>query len=74
VDPRTLPNYREIAGLPDVNSGRFLSIGTLTDADGVLFTVAEALDGNPGGVSELVVPAPERQILLDIVMGLNPEF
>lgn len=29
VDPRTIPDFRSAAGLPDVNAGRFASEGTL---------------------------------------------
>jgi hypothetical protein len=34
VDPRTVPDYRDAAGLPDQNTGRFLSEGVLRRGSG----------------------------------------
>jgi RHS repeat-associated protein len=62
VDPRTVPNYRDAAGLPDSNTGRFLSEGELINTEGVNATTASELDGNQGGLDELEVPNPETQI------------
>jgi RHS repeat-associated protein len=62
VDPRTVPNYRDAAGLPDSNSGRFLSEGELINTEGVNAKTASALDGNQGGLDELEVPDAETQI------------
>jgi uncharacterized protein RhaS with RHS repeats len=36
VDPGTISNFRDVAGLPSQNSGRFFSIGILNNAEGVL--------------------------------------
>jgi hypothetical protein len=33
-----------------------------------------ALDGNPGGLGELVIPEPEKQVELLRVAGVNPEI
>ena len=74
VDPRTVPNYRNAAGLPKQNTGRFLSEGTLSDTRGVSLKSADPLHGNAGGLPEVVVPKPESQIMLENVQGLNPEF
>jgi len=74
VDPRPVSNFRDLAGLPSQNSGRFLSIGTLRNAKGVVSRGALPLEGNAGGLPELVIPNPETQIQLQNVMGLNPEF
>lgn len=74
VDPRTIQNYRESAGLPDQNSGRFLSEGILKDKSGVKLKVADPLHGNKGGLPEVVVPNPKEQIDLRSVQGLNPQF
>ena len=62
ADPRTVPNYRDAAGLPDTNSRRFLSEGELVNTEGVNATTASALDGNQGGLDELEVPNAETQI------------
>jgi RHS repeat-associated protein len=74
VDPRTIENYRNIAGLPDANTGRFISIGTVTDSTGVTIRKALPLDGNMGGLDEALFPNPNSQIELNGVYGLNPSF
>jgi len=74
VDPRTVPNYRDAAGLPNENSGRFLSEGTLKDTSGVKLKTADPLHGNSGGLPEVVIPNPKSQIELRSVQGLNPNF
>ncbi|MGH8489620.1 MAG: RHS repeat domain-containing protein [Gammaproteobacteria bacterium] len=74
TDPRAVDNYRDAAGLPKQNSGRFVTEGTLTNGKGVTQRDALPLDGNRGGLDELVVPDPDRQISVDRVSGVNPEF
>ena len=74
TDPRTVENYRDAAGLPNQNSGRFVTEGTLTDTAGVTQREALSVHGNRGGLDELVVPDPARQIRVDRVSGVNPEF
>ena len=61
TDPSTVPNYRAYAGLPSggatgaLNTGRFVSVGTLRDSSGVQLRSALALDGQPGGLIEVLV-------------------
>jgi hypothetical protein len=74
VDPRTISNFRNVAGLPVQNTGRFLSEGVLWNADGVLIRPALPLKGNVGGIPEFVIPNPAAQVRLKNVQGLNPEF
>jgi hypothetical protein len=74
VDPRTVPDYRDLAGLPDQNTGRFLSSGSLHDTRGVRRRRAEPVHGNRGGLDEVLIPDAERKIDLRGVEGLNPEF
>jgi hypothetical protein len=74
VDPRTVPDFRNQAGLPAGNSGRFLSEGVLKDGTGVNQTTATPLDGNKGGLPETVIPNPEKQVDLKNVQGINPEM
>ena len=74
TDPRTVDNYRDAAGLPNQNSGRFVTEGTLTNTKGVTQRDALSLHGNKGGLDELVVPNPAKQIRVDRVSGANPEF
>jgi len=74
TDPRSVDNYRDASGLPDQNSGRFVTEGRLTDTKGVTQREALPLHGNKGGLDELVVPDPTKQIRIDRVSGVNPEF
>jgi hypothetical protein len=74
VDPRTVENFRSEAGLPDVNTGRFVLEGQLIDNTGVTTRRALPLDGNPGGLSEIVIPDAEKKVLIERVSGANPEF
>jgi hypothetical protein len=67
-------NFRNIAGLPNQNSGRFVSEGILQNAEGVTTRGALPLHGNAGELPELIVPNPQSQISLWNVQGLNPEF
>ena len=73
-DPSLAGNYRDIAGLPNQNSGRFVSEGMLTNTEGVEVTTAAPLHGNQGGMTEVIVPNPEQQIELQRVSGVNPPF
>ena len=74
VDPRTVNNYRNAAGLPNENTGRFVVEGVLKSSRGVVNRFAKPLDGNTGGLVEWVVPNPKTQIRIRSVQGLNPEF
>jgi hypothetical protein len=74
VNPGEVPNYRNTAGLPNQNSGRFVSEGTLNNNAGVQMRPAVPLDGNAGGLPEVIVPNPETQIDLHRVSGVNPPF
>ena len=49
IDPGTVPNYRDVAGLPVENTGRFVSEGVLVDATGVTTRSALPLGNNRGG-------------------------
>ena len=75
VDPRTISNYRDIARLPEgANYGRFVSEGVVNGASGMTSRSALPLDGNAGGLDEILVPNPETQITLTGVYGVNPPF
>ncbi|MCC7047272.1 MAG: hypothetical protein IT562_11220 [Alphaproteobacteria bacterium] len=74
ADPKSVPDYRDLAGLPDQNTGRFLSSGTLRDTRGIGRRNAESLHGNRGGLDEVLIPDAESKIDLRSVEGLNPEF
>ncbi|MEM7765840.1 MAG: RHS repeat-associated core domain-containing protein, partial [Pseudomonadota bacterium] len=74
ADPKTVDNYRDASGLPNQNSGRFVSEGTLRNTDGVTRREALPLDGNRGGLDEVIIPDPQNQVDLSRVSGVNPEF
>jgi len=74
VDPRTVPNYRNAAGLPNQNSGRFLSEGILRNTEGITAREALPLHGGDGGLRELQIPYAEQKVQLQNVQGLNPPF
>ena len=74
VDPSTVSDYRNLAGLPDVNTGRFVIEGTITDTTGIMARSALPLDGNIGGLDELVIPNPSVQVYITRVSGVNPSF
>ena len=75
VDPATVENFREAAGLFPGNAGRFVLEGELISTEGV--TVRAALPG-PGGVGgglpEVVIPNASQQVLVTRVSGVNPEL
>jgi RHS repeat-associated protein len=74
VDPSTVPNYRDAAGLPDVNTGRFVIEGTIINPTGITTRKALPLDGNKGGLAEILIPDAKTQVHIDHVSGVNPEF
>jgi len=79
VNPGIITDYRNLAGLPGgqcgaVNAGRYVSIGIVLDMTGVTKRAALPLDGNIGGIEEWLFPAPQVQIRLIGVYGVNPEF
>jgi len=72
IDPRNILNYRNAAGLPIENTGRFLIEGTVNNADIILQRGALEIGDNAGGLLEyLIDPANVR---ISNVFGLNPPF
>jgi hypothetical protein len=72
VDPATVSNFRDLAGLPNGITGQFYAEGFLEDWTGVVSRDAEPLEGNAGGLPELSIPNPETQIRLVGGGGINP--
>ncbi len=64
---RDSPNNmtRDNLGLPDKNSGEFMSHGRINNVDGVSTQKAVPADGRPGGGDEVIIP--EGQVDLDAV-------
>ena len=61
-------------GLPRENAGRFVTEGRLRDVDGVTHKPADSLQGQRGGIDEVVIPNPELQVRIERVSGVNPEY
>ena len=75
VNPNTVSNLRSAAGLPDVNTGRFVSEGVLKSTEGVTTRGALVIkQGQQGGLPEVVIKNAEGKIDLRRVSGANPEF
>lgn len=75
VDPGKIANYREAAGLYPANTGQFLIEGRLINTERVFLRDALPGPGNiGGGLPEVVVPNPARQICIVCVSGVNPPF
>jgi hypothetical protein len=74
VDPTTLENPRDALGLPNGNSGEYLTTGKVLDWTGVAGRRALPLDGNNGGAPEYLFPDPEGQIRPVGTRSLNPPF
>ncbi|MBM9502564.1 hypothetical protein JWG44_20120 [Leptospira sp. 201903071] len=72
VDPNTVTNFRDLSGLPNSNSGRFVIEGTVRRFNIIKERAALALDGNQGGIKEYIIePA---KVVIKKVSGVNPEF
>jgi hypothetical protein len=83
VNPGSVANYRDVAGLPSGgasgfnNTGRFVIEGTLQDPASVVnVRSALPLDGNSGGILEYVIPNWQKTgaIQVNRVSGVNPQF
>jgi len=73
TNPGEVENFRDAAGLPNQNTGRFVSEGVITDMKGIKTKAATPLHGNKGGLPEVVIPDPEKQVKLERVSGVNPK-
>jgi len=75
IKPNLVPNFRSAAGLPDVNSGRFVSEGVLKTSEGVTTRGSLVIKpGQQGGLPEVVIKDAEQKILLQRISGVSPEF
>jgi hypothetical protein len=85
VDPGSVSNYRDAAGLPSggvesggaLNSGRFVIEGTLMQPSSVVVVrSALPLDGHPGGTAEYIIPNGIDSGVIRVygVSGVNAEF
>ncbi len=72
VNPNSVSNFRNAAGLPDVNSGRFVIEGTVNQSDIILKRNALPLNGNQGGLMEYIIDP--SKVNVKRVSGVNPQF
>jgi hypothetical protein len=73
-NPAKLLDPRNDLGLPDSNSGEFVSRATVLNEDGVEKVVALPLDGNKGGAPEWKFPNPNLQLQIDSTMEVHPPY
>ena len=75
INPNTVENYRSVAGLPNVNSGRFVTEGVLISNEGISVRGAQIIqEGQQGGLTEYLIPNAMEKIRIIRVSGANPEF
>lgn len=74
TNPNSVTNYRNAAGLPIENSGRFVIEGTTPRSN---YTItkggAAPIKSNKGGLPEYIITDPTK-ITIKRVSGVNPQF
>ena len=78
VNPNSVSNFRDAAGLPSggafgKNTARFIIEGTVKEKNILLRRKAIPMDGNRGGLPEIVVKDATK-VKIKRVSGVNPEF
>ena len=78
VNPNSVSNFRDAAGLPSggiygTNTARFMIEGTVKEKNILLRRSAIPMDGNRGGLPEIVVKDATK-VKIKNVSGVNPEF
>jgi RHS repeat-associated protein len=74
TDPTALDNPRDALGLPNGNSGEYLTTARVNDWTGTFGQRAMPLNGNAGGAPEYVFPNPEQQLEHVSTRSLNQPF
>jgi hypothetical protein len=72
VNPNSVGNFRNAAGLPNVNTGRFVIEGTVKRSSIIKSRSALPLDGNKGGLLEYIIDP--KNVNIHRVSGVNPGF
>ena len=72
INPLEVKDYRDKAGLPDGNTGRFVVEGKAKYTDIILQRAALPLNGKKGGLNELIIDP--KSVNIERVSGANPEF
>lgn len=71
-NPNSVLDFRDAAGLPNSNTGRFVIEGQVNKSDIIKQRSALPLDGNKGGLQEYIIDPSNVQIKR--VSGVNPDF
>jgi hypothetical protein len=72
INPMTISNYANQAGLPLQNFGQYLSVGTVYSMDGIQIVTASPIGNNVGGLLEYVIANPQVQVVVQEVQYLIP--
>ena len=77
-NPAQVSNFRDAAGLPSggasgaTNTGQFVLEGTVKNKNIIQTRAALPLDGNKGGLPELIIDP--KNVKINRVSGVNPQF
>jgi hypothetical protein len=75
VNPATVDNFRDAAGLYPGNTGRFVMEAEITNTSGVSARASRPGPGEVGGgLPEVIIPNAETHVNVLRVSGVNPEF
>jgi len=72
INPKNVANYRDAAGLPVGNTGRFVIEGTVRRSNIILRREALEVGENKGGLLEYIINP--SKVNIKRVSGVNPEF
>ncbi len=72
VNPNSVSNFRDAAGLPNANTGQFVIEGNVSRIKIIKQRSALPLDGNKGGLPEYLINP--QDVAITRVSGANPEF
>ena len=74
IDPRSVVNYRNAAGLPNDNTGEFLVEGLLHSVKNITVDAAAPIGSTAGGLIEYVIQSPSTQITVQSIQQVIPHF
>jgi RHS repeat-associated protein len=72
VNPLSITNYAQRAGLPPNNSGAYLTIGRLHSMEGVTINSAPGIGLNPGGLMQYIITDPDTTVVVQQVCLVVP--
>ena len=72
VNPNSVRNFRNAAGLPNQNTGQFVARGTVRPSNIQVRKPADPLNGNAGGLPEYIIDP--NKVKINNISGVNPPF